>query len=307
MLEGEPKFEEEKPVERESGISRVVGASPEQAEKMLAYYNNIEFAETEKTKEELQIIDTVLQKMPDFIRRYGGVPVNVDVNRIHFINEGVDADTFRQAMGQDAETEGFYSKKYQLVVVFKSKGDLHNAHSFVHELLHFNAFQSLATKNGGGLKHRRNGFSIINAGGDSLFEDIDEAVIERLTVAFDKEYFSQIPALAESFTEREEIKQRLIKKSPESQKFIEGASFISKVGNEFDVTTGRDEEIEKLDQIIEKVYLENKDSFESEEGVFNLFARAVMNGSLLPIARLIEKTYGKGSFRELGEKNKKIS
>lgn len=57
--------------------------------------------------------------------------------------------------------------------------------------------------------------------------------------------------------------------------------------------------------LIDDLYNKNAGSFASREEVFNLFARAVMTGRLLSVARLLEKTYGKGSFRELGEKTQK--
>ena len=58
------------------------------------------------------------------------------------------------------------------------------------------------------------------------------------------------------------------------------------------------------DSIIKEIYMGNRENFESEDDIFNLFAKAVMSGELLPVARLIEKTYGKGSFRKLGQETK---
>ena len=60
-----------------------------------------------------------------------------------------------------------------------------------------------------------------------------------------------------------------------------------------------------LKKLIQTLYEKNEDEFESEEEVFNLFAKAAISGRLLPVARLIEKTFGKGSFRELGEETAK--
>ena len=45
----------------------------------------------------------------------------------------------------------------------------------------------------------------------------------------------------------------------------------------------------------------NRDQFSNRDEVFERFASAVITGSVLPIGRLIEKTFGKGSYRRLGK------
>jgi hypothetical protein len=56
-------------------------------------------------------------------------------------------------------------------------------------------------------------------------------------------------------------------------------------------------------QLLNQLFVKNKDTFDSEEQIFNLFAKATLTGKLLPVARLIEKTFGKGSFRIMGIKS----
>src|SRR3989338_4959424 len=56
--------------------------------------------------------------------------------------------------------------------------------------------------------------------------------------------------------------------------------------------------------LVELLYEKNKNEFDSYEDVFKLFSQAMFKGHLLPIARLIEKTFGKGSFRTIGQKTK---
>ena len=48
----------------------------------------------------------------------------------------------------------------------------------------------------------------------------------------------------------------------------------------------------------------NPGEFETDEQVFDVFARAHFSGKLLEIARLLEKTYGKGAFRRAAEDTK---
>lgn len=56
-----------------------------------------------------------------------------------------------------------------------------------------------------------------------------------------------------------------------------------------------------LEAYIHELYEKNREAFASEDGVFALFVRSAWSGSLLPVARLIEETNGKGSFRKLAE------
>jgi len=63
-------------------------------------------------------------------------------------------------------------------------------------------------------------------------------------------------------------------------------------------------EREVLDEFVEEIYEKNKEQFDSEEDVFKIFTQATIGGQLLPLARIWEKTYGKGSFRDLGKVTK---
>lgn len=41
--------------------------------------------------------------------------------------------------------------------------------------------------------------------------------------------------------------------------------------------------------------------FKDTEEIFALFVRASMFGELLPVARLVERAFGKGAYRRLGK------
>ncbi len=137
---------------------------------------------------------------------------------------------------------------------------------------------------------------------------MDEAIITELTMRFDWEYFSQFPELASEVKER----QRVI--DAESQRSGDNKSKLKKIlanleerhdenGNWTATLKGYsyDKERASLDKLIEDIYEKNKSEFSSSEDVFTMFAKSSMTGRLLPVARLVEKTYGKGSFRMLGE------
>ena len=58
----------------------------------------------------------------------------------------------------------------------------------------------------------------------------------------------------------------------------------------------------RFNLLLEEICKKNPE-FSSTDQVFDIFAKAVMTGKLLKVARLIEKTFGMGSFREIGEGN----
>jgi len=62
-------------------------------------------------------------------------------------------------------------------------------------------------------------------------------------------------------------------------------------------------ERQSLWQLVNKLFSQNAESFPDREAVFTLFARGAITGNILPLGRLIEKTFGKGTFRKLAECN----
>ncbi len=56
-----------------------------------------------------------------------------------------------------------------------------------------------------------------------------------------------------------------------------------------------------FNKLLDRLYEKNKDSFSSRDEIFALFVKGGFGGNIMPVARLVEKTFGKGSFRRLGE------
>lgn len=54
-------------------------------------------------------------------------------------------------------------------------------------------------------------------------------------------------------------------------------------------------------ELLRKLYERNRGSFHSEEDIRALFIKGQFDGNIMPVARLVEKTFGKGSFRRLGD------
>jgi hypothetical protein len=127
---------------------------------------------------------------------------------------------------------------------------------------------------------------------------------------FDWEYFGQYPELTAEVALRNEAIEAFAKRnntSPEEER-----RHLAEIGRSpgpngmtrFELGGySYDEERDNFRDLCEKLYQKNQERFSSAEEVFKFFAQAAMTGKLLPVARLIEATYGKGSFRSVGEKS----
>jgi len=220
--------------------------------------------EREKSAEETELVVSVLDRIKEFVIKYGGKPVNCSPENVHFLR---DDSVVREMLTQDpgsVDDQGFtplFGK--DAYVVCKTPGNnAENAHAVVHEVLHVNSFQSLTwSENRKGV--RRVGFAVRTKNGE-FFTGINEAIIEELTLKFLKKYFSELaeePVIEEFYKKEREV----------------------------------------LLEITNEIYEKSPGKFNSDEDVFNVFASSVMTGKLKEVARLIEGARGKGSFRELGK------
>jgi len=327
MVIGEIKRDEEaQEPERTSGIMRVANVPPEKEKEILSDIKTELFdeqtvsrLEREKTPEEVEIINGILTDMADFIKKYRGTALKITPEHIHV----VDRDKLSE--GQMQGILGVFGGKYwpdnQLITVHprSDEGYLKFAKVVTHELIHFYAFQSINfDQKGGQMLSRVEGFSTAVGenkdsesylnGSEFYFNDIEEALTEELTKRFDKEYFGSIPALAEEIRKRNNLRSR-IKDKVAAGEIMGCTEKMEKIGGE-SVTRWRAEDYSYQEQrkelwdLIKDVWHKNPKQFKSVEDIFSMFAEAHFTGRRLKVARLIEKTYGKGSFRKLGEKTK---
>ena len=56
-----------------------------------------------------------------------------------------------------------------------------------------------------------------------------------------------------------------------------------------------------LNTLIDKILEKNPDKFQDKEEVFEVFAKGMITGNILPVGRLVERTFGKGTLRKIGE------
>ena len=223
MLESEPKNEEETQSERITGIMRVVGVDPQKEKQVLENIKDKHFdrqdiplfqrVEREKTQEELKIIEKILSVMPKFIKEYGGKPVDVRLENIHIIDPDKLTEQERKIIGS---SRGKYHSDIQAMSVICSPDDnlLNFAHIISHELIHFNAFQSVnVDENGDIISSRVEGVMVGSSGNSNekhfYFNGLNEAITEKLAMKFNNEYFPAFPELSDAIKERDRFASSL--------------------------------------------------------------------------------------------------
>lgn len=266
-------------------FNRVVGSTPEieQHTSELKDYidwlvyerggKKIEECELDKTPHDQEIITTITGEVDNILRHYGHQDVmKVPENNVHLLKIGGVAEWTEGRLA-----EGAHSTTRASILIDRCESDVQFASILFHELLHlkpYKALQIIAKDDG---KHDvvayRNGISVVSRDGNIVYlTDLEEAVISYLETRFIAETLPKLP---------------VFRNLPKEQfKAYE---------------TSRDNERGLLIEFATKIFEKTKPQFDSVDAVIDVFIRAHITGNLLPIARLVESVFGKGSFRKLGE------
>lgn len=320
---------------RESGISRIVGVEESVELELLDYFKR-QFEKDQRGRDTLEqehtpklevLISQINEKMKEFLTGYGLQFLEIPSRNVHILDKSkLNPQQLEQLKKRYEGTNGIYLPDKQHIAVFENytaNKKLLFAQILIHEMIHVNAFASGQMIQKGGLQLtkgdktinlgiRRIGFEIDSARtGKKFFYDVNEAITTELTIRFDQNYFSQFQDLKQEYDEREEAISGVVRRSKKNKEALEIANLEHR---EKDAAGGHEvilrpysyhSERTKLNKLVSDLYEKNKSEFRSTEDVFILFVKAALSGRLLPIARLIEKTYGRGSFRYLGEKTAK--
>jgi len=313
--------------QKESGINRVVGFDSEKEESILQYFkdkfenNTISFGEKEKNPELQEMISRTNESFKVFLEDYGIEAVKIASENIHIIDLEQFTPEDLQRMKKHFGTDyGFHSSFKQGIGVFKDydTSKLSFLQTLVHEMMHLQSFGSfqvsskesaeMTLKKDNDIANfniRRSGFSVGTLDGKRLlFEKIDESVITELQIRFEKQHMLDWPEIREDLEERDKnIKLFAEEKNSSTEDLNRNVATITidSSGKYKLKSYPYYEDRRSFNSLLDDLYKKNTDDFASREDVFKLFAEASLKGSLLPVARLIEKTFGKGSFRRLGE------
>lgn len=316
---------------KESGVSRVVGFESGHESELLDYFKNRfesnfpdQGIEKEKTPEEENMIVRMNDAMQEFLNRYAVEAIEIPSNNIHILDQAkISPEELLDIQKRFGTENGFYSARKQGVAILKEYKEgkkLSFLQTLAHEMLHLEGFYSYQKSSPEaadfslrkGLAHvnvniRRSGFSIGTRNGERLlFNNLDEAVITELAIRFERVYFDQWPELEAELRARDEYVRHVAERDrvPAEKMREEVARLKGDASSGYEgVRYSYPEARAKFNSLVDKLYEKNKSEYTSREQIFDLFVKATMTGKLLPVARLIEKTFGKGSFRMIGERS----
>lgn len=272
--------------EKSSSFERVVGAPDEQkgAEILGDFKDNFEEKrlreikehEIPKTPEDIEVINLANKATNEIRRKYGFSDFDVPPENIVIVDE----PHWHWGEGGD---NAYFSSSGQIIATPYSGPNFNFARLMFHEMLHFKSFGSLrVSKDGQTMTEDRSGLQARTRKGKMYFKNLNEAVTETLTKDF-------ITSLLRNKDQRfskeiQELEQRGI--IPEN--LGEGMIF------------GYGQQREALNTLVDKIFERNSGMFDSKEEVLGIFVKSMFSSNLLAIGKLIDKTFGAGTFRKLG-------
>jgi len=301
--------------EKKSSIERVIGTTKEWEEEIKEIHaqefakKNIEEVkdiEFEKTQEQIKIIDFVNEETNKLLAKYNLPEFDIPSNNVHLVDE----KAYRELNPLEEDKFTRFSPAYQAVFTSKSQPKFIFAERIYHEFIHFKSYQAMQRV----LKDEpefyelyRLGFMLYSRDGKKeYFRNLNEAIAEELTKRF---YFQQLrnnSLFSQEVEEVEEIREWCLAeaKTEEDRKKAMDMSEVrssGKRGEKEVLSFGYWEERGTLNNLIDKLYQKNQQKFHDREEVFDLFAKATLNGNLLPVGKLIDRTFGRSVFRKIGE------
>jgi hypothetical protein len=235
--------------------------------------------EQEKTEREIVLIKFAKDAVDEVLKKYGKREIyDVPLDHIHVFEKGGVEKFTEQRLGS-----GAHSTTRGTVLADRSDSEVYFSTVLFHELCHakkYNAVQIIPANKSktekAEIENYREGIIITSRDGKQrYFENFEEAIEGLLTQRFYEEKIKT----SELFKEE-----------------------VSRIENEQrKINTSRPKELEDLNRIINYIYEQNKTEFKTRNDVVDVFVEASVNGDLFRLARLVEKTFGKGSFRELGK------
>ncbi|MDP2676313.1 MAG: hypothetical protein Q8O83_01360 [bacterium] len=324
-----------------SSIDRLYGkdvAAEERKEILSMYKKNFEdqvnheafqellMQEREKTKEEIELIVFCNEKINALRGKYGLEPFTIPESNFHI----VPMEKWKEGMDYEkSNTAAFFSNSLQGVAAMEIDNPLAFAKGAYHELIHFHGYQALmvAEREGRKLKDYdyRFGMGMFKERGEEgqfYFENMNEALTEELAKRFiENEYASENPhpllqkGIQTIRNLQEEAKEKVsgsdLEKSITNPELYY-ALLHGRIGIDEDLTLGNQyffsykKQRSILNTLIDTLYEHNKENCEGREAIFDMFVKAHFTGNIYELGKMIDRSFGKGTFRKIGELDENI-
>ncbi len=306
-------------MERGSDI-RIIGAAPEKVkEEARADISNVfhrhaenipaewrekfEQYEVSKSEQEIVLIQCINDATNDLLKEFDMDPYDVPVENYHILlpNLYKELAIIGHAMARWSEQAILFNANHF------SENPVYFGSIAFHETLHMKGYLSLEVRAENGtiyIKADRKGVAVagLSQNADHThFEGLGEAIISRQQQKFTIQLLS-MPGLEHEkewllSDEAMALKKQIAERNGLSEDDI---IWVDKGKTDDWVGLGYESQRKALEYVCGEIQKELSDQFSTADDVFKEFLKAHFTGRLLPITRLVEKTFGEGSFRLLG-------
>lgn len=246
--------------------------------------------EREKTPEEIEIINFVNNATNKLLADYGIEPFDAPLKNVHIIEE---------QDWKDKHLGAFHKVLYQGIEIREYSQKIVMASELFHEMLHFKSYNSVELKNEK-IKSFRTGLKThTRPEGEPIFVFLNEAVVSELQKRF-------VATLDDNPLFKDEIERTkaTIAKSKTLQE-MEGLYYAKENQDSKTYTTADSESYKEQRGIsmllMEKIRQKNSENFANTEEVFNVFVKGLFSPNLLDIGKLIDKSFGIGTYRKIAD------
>ena len=274
-----------------------------------------------KSTEQQFLINLADKKTTELMEKCGVSGYKVPEKNFHLLPAQVYEEC-RGGQSGDSGTEAFTCHTSQ--GVFVKADDMRNDNLFFgetvfHELLHFKSHFALEAKTeeaGDEEKRRPRVRASIYRSGSTVyssmkkdregelhahFKGLDEAVVSYEERKFAKDTLMNLPMFQREKEWLDSPEAELIKDNISRERRVpkEYITWVSKDGKEFRaISYGHI--TETYDYVLNEIQKEFPDKYPAKDDISREFLKSMFDGKLLGLARIVEKTFGKGSFRVLG-------
>jgi len=230
--------------------------------------------------------------------------------------------------------EGFCYEYSRRIVVDSKESRVGFATTLAHELFHLAGFNSLRySKETGDTKLYRTGIALISKDGkDIYFHDIAEALVAEASRIFFERYLRNDPQYVEEIKKTDFVKGWLQKyynwcnvPIEKQNEILDDIYLFPDIDHLIDKLNGddvedfkfgflhgyiegmleddavilreRSDERKKFYSLVDEILKNSEGRYSDRQEIVDVFMRAQFSGRLLPLARILEKTIDKGSFR----------